>query len=138
MQGGILMRVIKSLVWVYYLTDTEPHFDKWMYFFKDRHFVEKICKEAIEKNIVKECKHSNAEGGVSCFYLNDDDIEGHKRVIDFFLKNNLIEKTKKGKLYNISFKHDTQTRAGEYGKDYQSNINLEKFMNLETGEWIKE
>ena len=86
MQGGILMRVIKSLVWVYYLTDTEPHFDKekvgkWMYFFKDRHFVEKICKEAIEKNIVKECKHSNAEGGVSCFYLNDDDIEGHKRVI---------------------------------------------------------
>ena len=41
-----------------------------------------------------------------------------------------------GKLYNISFKHDTQTLAGEYGDDYHSDIKLEEFVNLETGEWI--
>lgn len=39
--------------------------------------------------------------------FNDDDIDGHRRDIEFFLKNNLIRKTKKGKLYNISFKNDT-------------------------------
>lgn len=126
---------------MYYLADTDPHFDetkvgKWMYFFGDRQFVEKICREAIEQNIVEECKHSNADDGVSCFYLNDDDLEGHRRVIEFFIKNDLIRKTKKGKLYNISFKHDTQTLAGEYGDDYHSDIKLEEFVNLETGEWI--
>ena len=41
------MRVIKNPAWVYYLADTDPHFDetkvgKWMYFFGDRQFVEKI------------------------------------------------------------------------------------------------
>ena len=135
------MRVTKNPVWVYYLADTDPHFDetkvgKWMYFFGDRQFVEKICREAIEQNIVEECKHSNADDGVSCFYLNDDDLEGHRRVIEFFIKNDLIRKTKKGKLYNISFKHDTQTLVGEYGDDYHSDIKLEEFVNLETGEWI--
>lgn len=135
------MRVIKNPAWVYYLADTDLHFDetkvgKWMYFFGDRQFVEKICREAIEQNIVEECKHSNADDGVSCFYLNDDDLEGHRRVIEFFIKNDLIRKTKKGKLYNISFKHDTQTLAGEYGDDYHSDIKLEEFVNLETGEWI--
>lgn len=105
-------------------------------FFGDRQFVEKICREAIEQNIVEECKHSNADDGVSCFYLNDDDLEGHRRVIEFFIKNDLIRKTKKGKLYNISFKHDAQTLAGEYGDDYHSDIKLEEFVNLETGEWI--
>ena len=93
------MRVIKNPAWVYYLADTDPHFDetkvgKWMYFFGDRQFVEKICREAIEQNIVEECKHSNADDGVSCFYLNDDDLEGHRRVIEFFIKNDLIRKTK--------------------------------------------
>lgn len=136
------MRVIKNPAWVYYLADTDPHFDeakvgKWMYFFGDRQFVEKICREAIELNIVEECKHSNADDGVSCFYLDDDDIDGHRRVIKFFIKNDLIRKTKKGKLYNISFKYDTQTLAGEYGDDYHSDIKLEEFVNLETGEWIR-
>lgn len=135
------MRVIKNPAWVYYLADTDPHFDeikvgKWMYFFGDRQSVEKICREAIEQNIVEECKHSNADNGVYCFYLDDDDIDGPKRVIDFFIKNDLIRRTKKGKL-NISFKHDTQTLAGEYGDDYYSDIKLEEFVNLETGEWIR-
>ena len=127
---------------MYYPSDVDTHFDevkvgKWMYFFGDRQFVEKICREEIEQNIVEECKHSNADDGVSCFYLNDDDIDGHRRVIEFFVKNDLIRKTKKGKLYNISFKHDTQTLAGEYGDDYHSDIKLEEFVNLETGEWIR-
>ena len=135
------MRITKTPAWVFYLADTDPHFDeekvgKWMYFFEERQFVEQICQSAIEQNIVEECKHSNADTGVSCFYLNDDDLAGHWRVIEFFLSHNLIRRTKKGRLYNISFKHDTQTLAGEYGSGYQSDVKLEKFIDLATGKWL--
>ncbi|WP_212781081.1 hypothetical protein [Lactobacillus corticis] len=134
------MRIINNVFWIYYLSDKDPQFDpnkvgKWMYFFSDRNFMEKMCKEAIEEGIVQECKHSNANDGVSCFYLNDDDFEGHKKVISFFLKNKLIRKTKTGRLYNISFKHDEQTEAGDYGKNYHSDIKLNQFIDLETGGW---
>lgn len=93
------MRIKKNLAWVYYIIDKKPNLDvnktgKWMYFFSDRTFVEAICKTAIKEGIVEECKHSNKEDGVSCFYLNDDDIEGHRRVIAFFIKNGLIQKRK--------------------------------------------
>lgn len=47
----------------------------------------------------------------------------------------MIQKTKTGKLYTISFKHDDQTRAGEYGEMFQSEIKLEQFLDLYTGEW---
>ena len=70
------------------------------------------------------------------FYLICDDNEGHKRVLSYFVKNDLIWKTKAGKLYNISFKLDDQTRAGEYGFGVHSEIKLEKFVNLNTGELL--
>ena len=62
-------------------------------------------------------------------------MESHKKVIQFFLDNDMIQKTKTGKLYNISFKLDDQTRAGEYGEMFQSEIKLEQFLDLYTGEW---
>ena len=51
------------------------------------------------------------------------------------MENNLIQKTKAGKLFNISFKLDDQTRAGEYGADFKSEIKLADFIDLYTGEW---
>lgn len=118
---------------------------KWEYFFKNQYldFAEKICKEAVEKGIVVESKHTDKKvseikgTGVCCFYLNDDDIQGHKRIIQFFIDNNLIRKTKAGKYYNIPFKYNSQTRANQYGDDFKAEIKLENFMNLETGEWKK-
>lgn len=68
--------------------------------------------------------------------MNCDDIEGHKRVIKYFLENDLIRKTKAGKLYNISFKLDDQTRVGEYGAGFHSEIKLVQFVDLNTGEFI--
>ncbi len=133
------MRIIENSMWVFYLD--RPDFDnnkvgKWMYFFKDRDFIAKLCQEAVENGVVAEAKHSNANEGVSCFYLNCDDIDLHKKVIKFFLDNNLIRRTKNGKLYNISFKKDKQTLAGEYGKDFTSEIKLDQFIDLNTGDWI--
>ncbi len=127
--------------WIWYIGDKEPQFDKhkcgkWMYFFDDRAFVERICAEAIKTGAILECKHTDGPSGVTCFYLECDDIEAHKRILHFFLDNNLIRRTKKGRLYNIGFKLDDQTRAGQYGTDFQTEIKLDKFVNLETGEWI--
>ena len=133
------MKIIENPAWVFYIE--KPDFDndkigKWMCFFKGRDFIAKLCQEAVEKGVVAEAKHSNANEGVSCFYLNCDDMASHKKVIEFFLNNNLIRKTKNGKLYNISFKMNKQTQAGEYGKDFKSEIKLEQFVDLNTGDWI--
>lgn len=136
------MKRVCHMGWVFYLGDTVEQLDenkcgKWMYFFGDVDYAAKLCQEAVEDEVVVEAKHSDASEGVCCFYLNGDDIEAHKRTIQFFLDHDLIRKTKTGKLYNISFKFDNQTRAGEYGKNFQSDIRLEQFLDLSTGEWIE-
>lgn len=148
------MKVKKNIAWVFYISENAS-FDydkvgKWMYFFKssdDIEHINELCANAVEQDIVDEAKHTNpdsfglnphgsADSGVCCFYLNCDDIEGHKKILTYFLENNMIQRTKKGKLYNISFKLDNQTRAGEYGEEFHSNIKLSDFINLDTGEWI--
>lgn len=139
----IKMIVIKKQNWVYYLNRDETNkFDskkvgKWMYFFNDVAFAEKMCSMAVNNNIVAEAKHSNSTEGVCCFYLHYDDINVHKKVISFFLDNGLIKRTKTGRLYDMSFKLDEQTRAGQYGSEFKSNIKLSNFVNLESGDFIK-
>lgn len=136
------METIKKFGWVYYTGD-DNYLDKdkcgkWMYFFEDKKFVAKICENSIKMNVVKTSKHTDDEKGVACFYLHYDDVDTHKKVITYFMENNLIRKTKSGKLYNISFKLDNQTRAGEYGDEFKSDIKLSNFVDLDTGEWLLE
>ena len=133
--------------WYWYLTENTKLLErhkcgKWMYFFRDQKFAMDMCEKAIVENVCYECKCTDmelrgAETGVICFYLNGDDIENHRRVIRFMMDNELIQKTKTGRLYNISFKFDDQTRAGEYGADFKGVIKLAQFMDLNTGEWTK-
>ncbi|MVX64394.1 hypothetical protein GKZ28_11900 [Clostridium chromiireducens] len=134
------MEIIQRYGWVYYVGDNNQ-FDsnkvgKWMYFFKDKKFVAEICEDAVKKNIINQSKHSDEETGVACFYLNCDDIETHKKILSYFIENNLIQRTKSGRLYNISFKLNTQTSAGEYGDEFKSEIKLSKFIDLDTGKWM--
>ena len=148
------MKIITDEMWIYYIGDNSnfirDKIGKWMYFFKisnDIDYISKLCSDAVEQGIVREVKHTNPasvglnpygtkSNGVCCFYLNIDDIEAHKRVISYFLKNNLIQRTRTGKLYDISFKLDIQTRAMEYGEGFNSKIRLSDFIDLNTGEWI--
>ena len=51
------------------------------------------------------------------------------------LNNNLIQRTKKGKLYNLSFKFDSQTINGEYEENFTGRIKLDNFIDLDTGRW---
>ena len=140
--------MIRKLGWVWFFSGKEKLLlpdkcGKWMYFFDDQEFAQNICQKAIDEDICYECKCTDMEltgepRGVICFYLNGDDIENHKRVIQFMIANDLIRKTKTGKYFNISFKFDNQTRAGEYGADFEGKIKLEQFIDLTTGEWIHE
>lgn len=142
-----MSKEIEFGVWYYYLSGEEDKLvtekcGKWMYFFENQEFTKDICKKAIDEKVCYECKCTNLEAkgetkGVACFYLNADDIENHKRVIQFMLDNNLIPKTKSGRFYNNSFKLDSQTQAGEYGSDFEGKIKLESFIDLKTGKWLK-
>lgn len=140
--------MIRQFGWFWFMSGKEKLLvpdkcGKWMYFFDNQEFAKKICQKAIDEGVCYECKCTDMEltgqqTGVICFYLNGDDIENHKRVIQFMMTNDLIRKTKTGKYYNNSFKFDDQTRAGEYGADFEGKIKLEQFINLQTGEWIYE
>lgn len=90
----------------------------------------------MEQEIVWEAKCSDSYDGVACFYLNIDDIERHKRILQYFLDHDMIRRTKTGRLYNISFKLDNQTMAGAYGDDFKAELKLENLMDLNTGKWL--
>ena len=137
--------------WIYYFSTDKYTYDenkvgKWMYFFNrtKMDYVDAVCKEAIETGTIKSCKYTNflsperndIATGVACFYLYIDDIEGHKKILNFFLTHKLIPKMKGGLLKNIPFKLDSQTKAGEYGPDFVAKLRLNNFINLKTGEWI--
>lgn len=137
--------MIRKLGWFWYLSGEESKLEKdkcgkWMHFFTDQEFAKNICQKAIDEKVCYECKCSDMEimqttPGVICFYLNEDDLQNHKRVINFMIENNLIRKTKSGRFYNESFKLDNQTRAMQYGKDFVATVKLEQFIDLNTGEW---
>ena len=134
------VEIMPLLGWIFYVSEEYEGIDsskcgKWMYFFDNKDFAAEICHKAVSNDICQSAKHSDDESGVCCFYINADDIPAHKRVIQFFLDNNLIKRTKDGRLYNISFKFDNQTRSGEYGNDFKGIIKLEDFLYLYTGEW---
>ena len=143
------MQIFDSGCWIFYIQG-KPKFDdnkigKWMHFFEDKDYdrVSELCRNTVEDGVVLEAKHSDGnnkgtyENNVACFYLECDDMERHKKVIRFFLDNDMIRKTETGKLHNISFKLDNQTYAGEYGENYHGHIKLEQFLDLQTGNWLE-
>jgi hypothetical protein len=140
LKGDWIMEIIKRFGWVYYIGDASQldseKCGKWMYFFSDKKFVAEICEDVVKKNVVNESKHSDDDTGAACFYLNCDDIDAHKRILSYFIVNNLIRRTKSGRLYDISFKLDNQTLAGEYGGKYHSETKLSKFIDLDTENWL--
>lgn len=110
---------------------------KWIYFPYDLEFAKKICEKAHQDGIGNECKYS-MDGAAVFFYCNSDDIKMNYKSIDFMMANRLIRKTKSGRYYNISFKFDDQTMMGQYGADFERKVRLSDFINLDTGEHIRD
>lgn len=125
--------------WVFFLKDDsnlkKTKCGKWMYFFSDKYWAKKMCLKAVDENAVCEAKYTDDKTGVACFYLNIDDYEQHKKVIQFFLENNLVRKTKTGRYTNIAFKLDRQTSAKKYGNEFDGIVHLSDFIDLETGKY---
>ena len=103
------MKIEENIAWIYYIGDAskfvENKVGKWMYFFKssdDIEYIKKLCSDAVMKEIVGESKHTNpasfglspygtSDSGACFFYLNYDDIEGHKKILSYFIENNMIK-----------------------------------------------
>ena len=139
------VNIIEKSDWIYYLNENpsikRDTCGKWQHFTSNLEHAKSICYKAVEEGAVKQAKHRKnlnplKNDTVCCFYLDGDDLEGHKIIITFMLENNLIPKTKAGKLHNISFKFDNQTRNNEYGSNFKGEIKLEQFIDLSTGKWI--
>lgn len=145
---AISLENIVNSSWEYFKTEAtlDPSkVGKWMVFFdflNSRENIRNYCREAVEKGIVTSSKLSNrpnpAGQGVSCFYLEIDDYEGHKKIIKFLMHHNLIRKTKNNeKFYNMSFKLDSQTKNNEYKEGFASKLTLDELIDLKTGDWIR-
>lgn len=85
---------------------------------ENKAWASKLCEETVSLDIVAEAKHSDADSGVCCFYANIDDMRRHRKILTYFIENNMIRQTKSGKYYDISFKKDEQTDQGEYGEGF--------------------
>lgn len=98
---------------------------------------EGICKIA-KCSLPERAQHSRDKTIAIILFGEIDDYHFHKSCTQFMLKYNLIQRTKTGRLYNISFKLNSQTRDGVYGDDYKNEIQLklEHIRSLDTGEWL--
>lgn len=141
------MKIHQRAGWINYVGNVDQFkFDdmgKWMYFFKPEQldFVSEKCAYVVEKGLIAEAKHTDKvvlnikKSGVACFYIDFDDKEAHKKLLNYFLANDMIPKTKVGIYNNIPFKLDSQTLAKEYGKNFTPKLSLEDFLDLSTGQW---
>ncbi len=137
------MKTVNFGGWIFYYSTVElSNLDdnkvgKWIIYFNDVNWAKDTCTQAITNNIIHTCKHSDNDNGIICFYLNFDDIASHKKLINWLINKNMIQKTKDGKYYNISFKLDEQTLSNQYGKDFKPSIKLSDFIDLKTGIFIR-
>ncbi len=144
---SVAKRVNEAWEWYYsknYKRTENAFSGKWMHFFNvdALEYIRNVCIKSIEEEILQVCKHTSEyklsieKSGVICFYIDGMNDDQHRKVLKFMLDNGLIPRTKSGKLYNIAFKFDTQSRNGEYGTDFEAKINLSKYVDLETGNFI--
>lgn len=75
---------------------------KWEYHFTDSSFAHYVCREAIAQGAAAAAKMSDAGKGVCCFYINGNDMEAHKRMLEFMLCKNLIRRRGAGRIRSCS------------------------------------
>mgnify|MGYP001742377701 FL=1 len=61
-----------------------------------------------------------------------------KRVLRYMIDTNKVQKTKSGRLYNISYKFNAQSQASLTGDKFVALIKLEDYVDLHTGKFLDE
>lgn len=105
-----------------------------------------LILKAIKQGVTPLVKHTNLDtitfnprakdGSWVIVWYSSDDENCLKSLAKFLVDEGLVQKTKTGKLYNIAFKYDEQTRNDEYAGEFKSKISLQDLMNLNTGELL--
>ena len=78
------------------------------------------------------------ESTVCLLHCNSKDHNAMKGILKYLIATNKIPKTQVGKLYNISYKFNTQSQAGLTGDKFVALIKLEDYVDLYTGEFLDE
>lgn len=68
------------------------------------------------------------------FYLNGEDKEAQKKCLTYLLKNKLFTKIKTGKLYDVTFKYDSQNKSGDEEETPGNRIRLSDYVDQKSGE----
>lgn len=140
----------EGICWVYYADTARirslvpKRCGKWMHFTGDFDHAEELVREAVltgavicaKRGTPYQMRMTDNVSTVCCFYLNGDDAEAHRRALRFMLEHDLVPKSSAGRLANVPFKYDEQTRAGEYGDRFRPRVTLSDFVNLDTGEFL--
>lgn len=112
---------------------------KWLLFFNDFDFADRICQQSVDEGVVLEANHSiEGKYGVCRFFIEAKDLKQHKKILRFLINNDYIPRTKKeNDLYDIAFKLQLQTDNLEYiDSGFMSLLNLHDLVDLQTGEFL--
>lgn len=112
-----------------------PNCGKWMHFFavENAYYVVESCLLALRDDVCSKTKLTAEGSGVAYFYVDVTDIAAHQRVLRFMLDRGLIQKTKAGRLHNISFKLDRGRMVDD--NDQPVKVTLSDFLDLDTGKF---
>lgn len=113
---------------------------KWLIFFNNFEFADKLCKELIEKGVILEANHSvGGTYGVCRFFVESKDLKQHKKLLRYLIDNDYIPRTKKENyLYNVAFKLQLQSDRGEYYETgFRNLLNLSDLVDLESGDFLE-
>ena len=62
---------------------------------------------------------------MACFYIEYDNLNAHRKVINFFLENNLIPKTKNGRYYDVIVQSTIKSDWGRIKKRLKNIYEME-------------
>ena len=97
--------------------------------------VKKLCEEAVLNGVAVEVKFTNEDAmflkgkGKCCFYCNGDDMDAHKKILAFFIDNNMVMKDNFGNIRNMAFCYDSTAQKRPKGS---VPVQMGDFFNLKT------
>ena len=110
---------------------------KWEDHFTDSSFAHHVCREAIAQGAAAAAKMSDAGKGVCCFYINGNDMEAHKRMLEFMLCKNMIRRRGDGAFFDTRFIFNPFEKSS-LQTECLSDIKLSQFVNLKRGRMRKD
>lgn len=132
------MKTTVSDKWVYYTADNFKgflgnSFGKWMFYFDNPDYAERICTVAVCDGVTKRAKHANASQGIGGFYTDADNYAEHRAIIDYMLRNNLIRRAANGKYFDIAFKYELADDEASTPTLPRTPLRLSDFIDLSDG-----